>query len=274
MSAPSTVQWLRAAVTRIAVGSGRRATYLSAWAVHRVRRVWARAVGWLSEGVGLGWALRLVVLVGLAALLRKIAMGLVVGMYHRVEDGGAPRLLWGAALWWIVSAYRAGVDGWKPKRPAVPAGEPSAEEPEEAPASPAEQAPAAPAGPWPVSPTELVAAVRDVGTPHAQLVPLAQHLGTSTDQVRATAAGMAWAVKDVRQDGRSASAGLRWDECPSPSEVHPSSTVVGAGRPADDNDDDTGGEGPRKGIRVERRDDGLTVYDLADHHRRRGTVSH
>jgi hypothetical protein len=75
-------------------------------------------------------------------------------------------------------------------------------------------------------------------TPHAQLKPLAEHLGTTTDAVRATAAGLGWAVKDVRMQGRSASAGLRWDEAPSPEQAYPSPGVVGAGQPADDNDDD------------------------------------
>lgn len=253
MSAPSTVQWLRAAVHRIAVGSGRRATYLAAWTAHRGRSIWARATGWLGEGEGVGWLLRLVVLLGLGAVLRKILTAIALGIYHRVEHGGAPWLMWGAAVCWIASAYRAGADDWKPKRPAVP-DSPAADE-QEAPASEgesdnAEQPPVEQPKTPPVSPVALVAAVRDVGTPHAQLKPLAEHLGTTTDAVRAAAAGLGWAVKDVRMQGRSASAGLRWDDCPSPTILAPSPGVVGAGQPADDNDDDRPGEGHGEGLRV------------------------
>ena len=80
--------------------------------------------------------------------------------------------------------------------------------------------------------------MREVGTPHAQLKPLAEHLRTTTDAVRAAAAGMGWAVKDVRMQGRSASAGLRWDEVPSPEQAYPDPGVVGAGQLADDDNDD------------------------------------
>lgn len=120
-------------------------------------------------------------------------------------------------------------------------------------------------GPPPVFPVELVAAVRDIGTPNAQLVPLAEHLGTTTDEVRAAAQRMAWAVKDVRMAGRSASAGLRWDECPSPDEVYPSPNVVGAGQPADDNDDDSEDGGSEKGLRVVPLGyEARIIYDPAD----------
>lgn len=253
MSAPSTVQWLRTAVHRIAVGSERRATYLAAWTIHRGRRIWDGARGWLDEGVGIGWLLRAGLLLVAAAILRKIFTAVAVGIYHQVEDGGAPRLLWGAAACWIVSAYRAGAEGWKPKRPAAP--EPAAGEQEQSPSegdAVTEQPPAAAEQPKapPVSPVALVAAVRDVGTPHAQLKPLAEHLATTTDAVRAAAAGIGWPVKDVRMEGRSSSTGLRWDDCPSPPAVAPPGGVVGAGQAADDNDDDRPGEGHGEGLRV------------------------
>lgn len=270
MSTPSTVQWLRTAVHRIGVGSGRRATYLAAWTLHRGHRLWTRATGWLGEGEGIGWLLRLATLLGLAAILRKIAGTGALGIYHRVEQGGAPWLMWGAAASWIVSAYRAGAKDWKPKRPAAPV--PAGEEQEQAPPdeAPGEtEKPAAVEQPKtpPVSPVALVAAVRDVGTPHAQLKPLAEHLGTTTDAVRAAAGGIGWPVKDVRMEGRSSSAGLRWDDCPSPTTLAPSPGVVGAGQAADDNDDDRPGEGHGEGLRVVKTDSGQTVFDLAELHR-------
>ncbi|MEU6597876.1 hypothetical protein [Streptomyces flaveolus] len=222
--------------------------------------------------------LRLAVLLGAAALLRKIAVAVAGGVYGRVADGGAPVVMFGAAALFTVAAYRCGHPDWKPKPKSAAAAEtPEAEPGEEADAD--TDVPAGtvaepkPTGPPPISPAALVAAVRDIGTPHAQLKPLAEHLGTTTDVVRATAAGMGWQVKDVRMAGRSASAGLRWDEVPSPPPADPFPSVVGAGQPADDNDDDIGGEGPEKGVRVVRTDGGLIVYDLADTHRRRGTVS-
>lgn len=276
MSAPSTVQWLRAAVHRIAVGSGRRATYLAAWILHRGCRIWARATGWLGEGEGFGWLLRLAGLLVAAAILRKVAVAVALGIYHRVENGGAPWLMWGAAVCWTVSAYRAGAKDWKPKRPAAPA--PVDEEQEQAPpedevGGEEQTATVEQPKPPPVSPVALVAAVRDVGTPHAQLKPLAEHLGTTTDAVRAAAAGVGWPVKDVRMQGRSASAGLRWDDCPSPPPVAPFEASSVQVRAADDNDDDRPGEGHQKGLRVEAIGQGGTVVrhpaDTARHHQTR-----
>ncbi|MFF8679509.1 hypothetical protein ACF07F_16520 [Streptomyces sp. NPDC015237] len=266
MSIPTTMQWIRQAAQQIATGSSRLATHLAAQALARATRTWRAGTGWLSAASGVGWLLRLAVLLAAAALLRKIVTAVAAGVYVRVESGAAPWLMWGAAGLWVVAAYRCGRDGWKPKVPVeVPAEEQGQE-------GTAPATAAAPAGPLPVSPVALIAAVRDVGTPNAQLKPLAEHLGTTTDAVRAAAAELGWPVKDVRQDGRSSSAGLRWDECPSPAPLDPSPGVVGAGERADDNDDDSDGEGPRKGIAVRRTDGGLVIYDLADRHRRRGIV--
>jgi hypothetical protein len=139
-------------------------------------------------------------------------------------------------------------DGWEPRHPAP---EPSADDEQRADGDQAKDSAVeqAPAGPPPISPVALIAAARDIGTPHAQLKPIAEHLSTTTDVVRAAAAGMGWPIKDVRMAGRSASAGLRWDECPSPAPVDPSPGVVGTGRAADDNHDGTGEEGCREGGR-------------------------
>jgi hypothetical protein len=254
------MQWVRQAAQRISLGSSRLAAHLGARAVHRARGVWRRVSGWLSAGQGLGWALRLAVLLGAAAVLRKIVTGAGGGMYEAVADGRAPWLLWGAAIGWVIGAYRVGHPDWKPK--PLPSDEPADAEPETDEEQPAAEQ--TPTGPPPVSPVALIAAVRDVGTPHAQLKPLAEHLGTTTDVVRAAAAGVGWPVKDVRMAGRSASAGLRWDEAPALPPLGPVSGVVGAGQGADDNDDDSGGEGPGEGVQVRRTDGGLIIYDLAD----------
>ncbi|MEU5624269.1 hypothetical protein [Streptomyces tendae] len=266
--APSTMQWIRQAGQRIATGSGRLAAHLAGRTLLAARRLWQRAEAWLGDPFTFGWLLRLALLIFALAVVRKVAAAVGGGLYAAVDDGRAPWLMWGTAGLWVVATYRCGLDGWKPKRPAA---EPptDGEQPE---ADGQTQQAAAPAGPTPISPVALIAAVRDIGTPHAQLKPLAEHLATTTDAVRAAAAGIGWTVKDVRMEGRSSSAGLRWDECPSPAPDSPSPGVVGAGQPADDNDDDTSGEGPREGIAVRRTNGGMIIYDLADRHRRRGIV--
>ncbi|MFD5656940.1 hypothetical protein [Streptomyces hirsutus] len=266
----STMQWIRQAAQGISTGSGRLAAHLATQALDRGRRVWRRATGWLGEASGVGWLLRLAVLLAVAALARKVITAVAEGLYARVESGAAPWLLWGAAGAWVVAAYRCGRDGWEPKKPA--AKEKTAAEPEPGGEQPTPATESAPAGPPPVSPVALVAAVRDIGTPHAQLKPLAEHLGTTAAAVRAAAAEIGWPVKDVRMQGRSSTAGLRWDDCPSPTILAPSPGVVGAGQTADDNDDDSDREGPRKGIDVRRTNGGLIIYDLADRNRRRGIV--
>jgi hypothetical protein len=243
MTAPTTMQWIRTAGQRLSTGSGRLATHLLARAIGGVRTVWRRATGWLGEASGLSWLLRLAVLLALAAILRKIVTAVAVGLYARVEAGSAPWLMWGAASLWVIAAYRCGRDDWTPKARTAEPSESSEEQPDE----PAVEAPA-PAGPPSVSPAELAAAVAAIGTPHAQLRPLAEHLGTTTDAVRAAAAGMGWPVKDVRMAGRSSTAGLRADEAPPLPPTAPSDGVVGAGQPADDNDDDTSREGVREGV--------------------------
>ncbi|MBQ0974546.1 hypothetical protein KBZ00_25960 [Streptomyces sp. RK31] len=246
MTAPTTMQWIREAAHRLSTGSARLATQLLALAIGGVRTMWRRATGWLGEASGLSWLLRLAALLALAAVLRKVVTAVAVALYARVEDGSAPWLLWGAAGLWVIAAYRCGRDGWAPKEHAVEPVEDDVEQPEE----PAVEAPV-PAGPPAVAPAELAAAVHAIGTPHAQLRPLAEHLGTTTDAVRAAAAGMGWPVKDVRMAGRSSTAGLRADEAPPLPPTAPSGGVVGAGQAADDNDDDTSGEGRREGLRKE-----------------------
>ncbi|MGI5408707.1 hypothetical protein ACQEV9_18175 [Streptomyces chartreusis] len=249
MSAPTTIEWLRTAADRVSTGSGRliarTAGRLLRWAGTRLARL-----PWWAQ-LGLAYA----------ALLRGPGLLARLGdrLHDKVASGAWSGLLTVSTVLWVAAAYRAG------GRP-----EPSQDEPEPSPDLEAPQDATAP-GPPPVSPTALVAAVRDVGTPHAQLKPLAEHLQVTTDAVRAAAAAMGWPVKDVRMQGRSASAGLRWDEAPTPPLTDHSPSVVGAGQDADDNDDDTEGEGPREGFRVEHIGiGGRLVHDPTDvirHHK-------
>ncbi|MEU2780553.1 hypothetical protein [Streptomyces sp. NPDC007110] len=251
MSAPTTIEWLRTAADRVSTGSGkliaRTAGRLLRWAGTRLARL-----PWWAQ-LGLAYA----------ALLRGPGLLARLGdrLHDKVASGAWSGLLTVSAVLWVAAAYRAG---------ATPADNQDAE-----PGSDLEAPqPATAPGPPPVSPAALVAAVRDVGTPHAQLKPLAEHLQVTTDAVRAAAAAMGWPVKDVRMQGRSASAGLRWDEVPAPPPTDPSPDVVGAGQRADDNDDDTAGERPREGFRVERIGiGGRLVHDPADVIRHHETTS-
>lgn len=262
MTAPTTRQWIRQAGQRLSTGSGRLATHLAARTLGKARSIWDRCRAWLAEASGVAWLLRLAILLSVAWVLRKIATAVATGLSRTVTDGGAPWLLWGTAAAWIIGAYRCGHPDWKPK-PRSADEPPAAETPQ----PDTEQTPAGPPPISPISPVALVAAVRDVGTPHAQLKPLAEHLRTTTDAVRAAAAAQGWPVKDVRMDGRSSSAGLAWPPPPLP----PLSGVVGADQHADDNDDDSASEGTEKGLRVEAiGQGGAVVYDPADtirHHK-------
>ncbi len=278
MNTPTTVQWLRTACVRVYAGSGRLATHYAARTAQAGQRRFHSIKEWLASSTGLKWLAKAALLVGAAWILRKIVTKVGGGLFERLHSG-ATWLLWPAAALWILAAYRAGHPDWKPTQaPAepepVPEPEPAAEDGQEQPAETAATPAPAPSVPQPPSPTELIAAVRDIGTPHAQLVPLATHLRTTTDAVRAAAGAMGWTVKDVRMAGRSSTHGLRWDEVPSPEQGYPFSTVVGAGQRADDDNDDSNQEGPREGIDVRRTDYGQAVYDLAEQQRIRGTASH
>lgn len=227
MSAPTTIQWIRQAVQRIGTGSVRLAVHLAARAAQGGRSVWRRAVGWLGEGSGIGWLLRLAVLLGVAALLRKVVTAVALGLYERVESGAAPGLMFGAAGVWVVAAYRCGRDGWEPKRRGAETGEPMEGEPDEEESAPVEQAPAGP--PLPTF-QQLCAALDRVGTPHAHIAVLAADLGTSSERVREALDRCGVSVTDVRMRGRGSSTGIKGDALPAP--AAPSDGVVGAGQPA------------------------------------------
>lgn len=201
-AAPTTGQWLRAAAHRTSRGSSRLAWLIarriSRRGVAYGRRMWRGAAAWLAAASGFNWLLRAAVLAAGVLLARHAVPHL--GHALARHAGRASGLMGPAVLVWLVAAYRVGRDGWEPPADQT-------EQPVEAAAVDGEQP--GPASKPAVSPAELVAAVRDVGTPHAQLRPLAEHLSTTTDAVRTAAAAAGWPVKDVRMQGRSASAGLR-----------------------------------------------------------------
>ncbi|MFF6829627.1 hypothetical protein [Streptomyces longwoodensis] len=259
MKTPSTMQWIRQAAQRISLGSTRLTAHLGARAAHRGRGVWRRASGWLSAGHGVGWALRLAVLLGVAALLRKIVTAVGGGVYAAVADGRAPWLLWGAAIGWVIGAYRVGHPAWKPKTPAPDAEPATDEQPDDAPHEDPEDVSARP--PLPTF-HHLCEALDRVGTPHAHIAALAEDLGTTTEQVRVALDRCGVAVEPVRMRGRGSSTGIKGGSLPTPRPAPEG--VVGAGQPANNDNNNADEDRPREGVHVRRTDGGLIIYDLAD----------
>lgn len=82
--------------------------------------------------------------------------------------------MWPLVIAWLIAAYRVGRPDWQPSKAREAESEVTVEREEGEP----HQGPAAPGG------AELVAAVREIGTPHAHLAALAEHLGTTGERVR------------------------------------------------------------------------------------------
>ncbi|MFF3891374.1 hypothetical protein [Streptomyces sp. NPDC001914] len=279
MSAPTTVQWLRAAVHRIAVGSGRRATSIAAWAARRGRGIWSGARAWLDEGTGLGWLLRLALLVIAAAAARKVATAVGLAVYHRAAAGRAPFLCWGLAAWWIVSAYRAGADGWEPKQqPQQPTDQETSEQPAEADAE--DEDPAPPPGPPPAGPPlpnllDLRTALARVGTPHAHIAALASDIGTTPERVREALDRWDIPVEPVRMQGRGSSTGVKGGAA-----VHPAlapgqdvTDVVAAGQTANNDNNNADSSPAREEVRVQAiGEGGRLVHDPAEAVRRHTSI--
>ncbi|WP_199572712.1 hypothetical protein [Streptomyces murinus] len=231
MSAPTTVQWLRAAVDRVAVGSSRLALHSARKAVQRAHGAFQRSRGWVGDSKNTAdKVLRLALLLGAAALTRKIGTKVGSWAYHRIESGAWWWLLWATATVWAIAAYRAGHPGWKPKR-AAPAGEEPDDEQSETGES--EQAVEAPAGPLLPTIADLRTALARVGTPHAHVAVLAAHIGTTSERVREALDAERIPVEPVRMQGRGTSTGVKGGPAahpalaPRPEDVG----VVAAGHP-------------------------------------------
>ncbi|WP_392967210.1 hypothetical protein [Streptomyces sp. LN245] len=248
MTAPTTKEWLRAAVDRIALGSTRLVTHHAGRAL---RAVTARVSRW-------PWWVQL----GLAALALRgglPAMTALGAWVHRKASAGSSWLFIAAALW-LLAAYRAGHPDWKPKgtdepEPSAP-GEDDEDQEQEQPGSAREQ---------PRIPTveELREALAKVGTPHAHLAALATELGIASEQVREALDRCGVTVEAVRMRGRGSSTGVKGDALPA--STAPPERVVAAGQPAN-NDNNNGPAAPlEKGTRVESiGQGGRLVHATAD----------
>ncbi|WP_405611324.1 hypothetical protein [Streptomyces sp. NBC_01508] len=270
-TAPSTAEWCREAVRRVGRGSGRLCTLLARRTVSKGRSTgrtwWAGIRGWLGESSGLGWLMRVVVLIVGALILRKLVISIAAGLAHRADSGRW--LLWPLAIVWIVAAYRIGRKDWEPKEPQEKAAEPESEEdaaprtdgPEQPAPAPEETRGPAPEAHRP-SYTALSDAVARFGTPHAHITVLAAVLGTTGERVREALALHDIPVEPVRMRGRGSSTGVRGDHFPAPPRAQetPSDGVVAAGQPTNDNNNN--------GPRVDRSEWGVTITDPKDTHRR------
>lgn len=237
MSAPSTVQWLTTGCVRVGAGSGRLAAHYTARLVGFGRRRYKAIAAWVNRSSGLWWLAKLALLLFLAGRLRLIVFAVAERVYARVESGAWGWLLWTTAALWVVGAYRAGSEDWKPKQLAEPKQDadeeqaPAKDERDEEQAAD-ERLPAGP--PLPALP-DLRRALLRIGTPHAHITALADDLSTTPERVREALAKWAVPVEPVRMRGRpSSSTGVKGG----PS-VHPALApraadvaVVAAGRPA------------------------------------------
>jgi hypothetical protein len=214
-AAPTTLQWIRGAAHRVGRGSGR----LTLWIARRVTRrsterlrAWGSGIRqWLAAASGLNWLLRVACLVVAGLVAREVLLAVSGGLAGRVGAVAGPLVGW-ASLVWVVVAYRIGREDWRPRdeQPTEPA--PSIEQPVD---DPAGAEPATPAERPLPTPWQLALALHEVGAPHAQLVPLAAYLGTTTDRVRQACAAAGIRIRGgVRMEGRSVSPGIAAEDFP------------------------------------------------------------
>ncbi|MFC9083247.1 hypothetical protein ACFTY7_40950 [Streptomyces sp. NPDC057062] len=136
-------------------------------------------------------------------LLQRRARDLAGGLARRVD--AAPWLMWPLVIAWLIAAYRVGRPDWRPPTAREAAESEVTVEREE---GEPYQGPATPGA------AELVAAARQIGTPHAHLAALTEHLGTTGERVREGCAAAGLEVTAVRMRGRGSSTGVRGDVLP------------------------------------------------------------
>ncbi len=220
MTAPTSMQWVRAAAGRLTVGSERLAATRAQAVVAWVRDTWARTMSWLGEASGIAWAVRLAVLLAAAWVLRKV--GVAVGGAAARRLDASPWLMWPALALWIIAAWRAGHPDKDPsKPPEAPAGTPDA----------TGTGPAAG-----LTVHQIRALLHDAlhTDDQAHVAVLADRLTEATGRawdaadVRAAAeAAGARVERGVRMPGRSPSTGIRRHTLPTPSPTPPPEPVAG-----------------------------------------------
>jgi hypothetical protein len=110
---------------------------------------------------------------------------------------------------------------------------------------------------------ELCESLARVGTPHAHIAVLAHDLGTTPERVREALDACGVQVEAVRMQGRGSSTGVKGDALPTPRPTL--GGVVGAGQHANNDNNNSPGADPEKGLRVERIGQaGAIVHDPAE----------
>lgn len=274
-AAPTTLQWIRGAAHRVGRGSGR----LTLWLARRVTRrgaerlrAWGSGVGaWLGEASGFGWLLRVACLAVAGLAAREVLLAVAGGLAGRAGAVAGPMVGW-ASLVWLVVAYRIGREDWRPRdeQPAEPG--PPVEQPAD---TPADAEPATPAERPLPTPLQLAIALHAVGAPHAQLVPLAACLGTTTDRVRQACAAAGIRIRGgVRMEGRSVSPGIAAEDfpprppLPSPSQQGADGALLG-GVTSNNNDNNATTLQTREGLLI-ITDDADNPYRHHVHHIAKG----
>lgn len=114
---------------------------------------------------------------------------------------------------------------------------------------------------------ELCESLARVGTPHAHVAVLAHDLGTTPERVREALNACGVRVEAVRMQGRGSSTGVKGDALPA---LRPSpGGVVGAGQPANNDNNNADSPSPEEGVRVEPIGlSGTVTYHPADAVRR------
>lgn len=157
-----------------------------------------------------------------------LTAGFLKGLPHTTE------ILWALAAGWLAYAILLGLRSPAPE---------NAEEPQ-------------------LSRERVTVALHEVANPHVQLVPLAEHLGTTTEEVRTALTEMGVPIAGgVRMKGRGVSPGVRAVDLPPLS-------PDGSGRPAavvtsDNNDNNS--------VTVEKRE-GMSIIRVPSERRRRRTL--
>jgi hypothetical protein len=110
---------------------------------------------------------------------------------------------------------------------------------------------------------ELCESLARVGTPHAHIAVLAHDLGTTPERVREALDACGVQVEAVRMQGRGSSTGVKGDALPTPRSTL--GGVVGAGQPANNDNNNASATTPEKGLRVEPIGQaGTVIHNPAD----------
>ncbi|MFF8485181.1 hypothetical protein [Streptomyces antibioticus] len=177
------------------------------------------------------------------------------------------RIAWAAGGAWLITAIVLGLrlpDPTKPAEAPAPGGDGQAGEEPGTPAA---------APDW-TTRENLARALHTVGAPHAHISALAEHLDASTEAVREALAEAGIPTEGgVRMKGRkvAVSTGVKRSDFPPLPSPAPDDAVAPV-LTSNNNDNNGPVGGDREGIRVERTDGGVVIYDLADGHRHTATA--